>query len=126
MRLGKVYTLSPLVGAMVFAGIFFSGGMLFEWLFRSVVAEEKTPLWWSLALTQAIGCLIAAFLLYLLLDALRRHRRAAEQLNHELRNALQIMAYILHSCDEVQAEQARAAIVRMSYVLREISQQLER
>ena len=99
--------------------------MLFEWLFRSVVAEEKTPLLWSLALTQAMGCLVAAFLLYLLLDALRRHRAASEQLNHELRNALQIMAYILPTCGEVQAEQARLAIARMSAVVREISRQLE-
>ena len=61
----------------------------------------------------------------MLLDALHRHGGASEQLNHELRNALQIMAYILPSCGDVQAEQARSAIARMSLVVKKISRQLE-
>lgn len=78
-----------------------------------------------MAVILGIGCVIAAVLVYRLLDALRRNRAASEKLNHELRNALQIMAYILPTCGEIQAEQARMAIGRMSVVLREISRQLE-
>ena len=67
---------------------------------------------------------ISTFVVYLLLSFTKRQQEALEELNHELRNALQILSYAIPQCDGDTRPKAEAAIESMSSTVRRISQRL--
>jgi len=59
-----------------------------------------------------------------LLTFMHRQQRALEDLNHELRNALQILSYSVDQCDAETRPKAQQAIGSLSDAVRRISQKL--
>ena len=75
-------------------------------------------------LTIGISTAISSFVVYLLLYFMRRQREAVEELNHELRNALQVLSYVIPQCNVETRQQAQGAIEDMSDTVRRVSQKL--
>ncbi len=112
-----------LVGFAVGASIFFSGGVL-DWF----VTREYLPRM-SLILAGAAVALVVGLLTFQILTDIQeryqamvdRLRRIAE-LNHHIRNALQVIAY--HNVPERSEraiQQVNAEVVRIESTLREVS-----
>ena len=112
-----------LVGIAVGAFIFLSGGVL-DWF----VTRQYLPKM-SLMLAGAAVALVVGWLVFQLLTDIReryqamvdRLRRIVE-LNHNIRNALQVIAYYnVPERTERAIQQVNAEIVRIESVLREVS-----
>lgn len=120
----KLKTVHPLAGSLVFAGALLIGRLLLNW----VVSKNQPNLhFWStvsMLLGPVLGTAIAGGVVYLLLAKLRREHQLMEMLNHELRNALQILAYLVPASHAQQREAARDALERITKVMRKISKQM--
>jgi hypothetical protein len=112
------------VGTLLFAVLFFFARLGADWLFRSVIPDHPMPPMWSVLLTIGLGTTIATVVVFYLLRALRRQEHALDELNHELRNALQVLAYVIPSCDAKFAAQAEGAISRMKETVTRVSREL--
>ena len=119
-----VRRIPPWVGAMLFAALFFFARLGADWLFRWAIAGAPMPPFWSVLLTIGFGTAISTTVVYFLLRALHAQDRALDELNHELRNSLQVLAYIIPSCDPAMADQARSALERMTRTVSRVSEQL--
>src|SRR5919204_3820200 len=97
-------------GAVVFAVLFFFARLGVDWIFRWVVAGAAMPPIWSVLVTIGFGTAVSTVIVYYLLRALHAQDRALDELNHELRNSLQVLAYIIPSCDPMFADKARGAL----------------
>ncbi len=97
---------------------------LADWLIHWVIPARPIPPVWSMVITIGIGTVIASILVFLLFSLMNRQQRALEQLNHELRNALQVLSYITHDSDPETRVKAHAAIRTISESVRRISRDL--
>ena len=82
------------------------------------------PPLWTILVTLGITTAISSIVVYLLLTLLQQQQCALEELNHEMRNAMQVLSYAVQQCDGETAPQAEFAIRRMSDTLRKVSQDL--
>ena len=115
---------SPVRGTVLFALGYSAIKFLADWVFRWTIPDRPQPPLWSVLLTIAIGSAIASAVVFLLLTLMQRQQRALEELNHELRNALQILSYSVNQCDEDTRPKAQRAIETLSDAVRRISQKL--
>ncbi len=115
---------NPVRGTVRFAILYFSASFLLDWVFRWTIANNPMPPLWTVVVTNGIGTAISSVVVWLLLFFMKRQREALEELNHEVRNALQILSYAIPQCDEDTRPRAQSAIESMSDSLRRISQRL--
>jgi two-component sensor histidine kinase len=115
---------SPVRGTLLFAVVYSAIKFLADWTFRWRIPDRPEPPMWSVILTIAIGSAIASLVVFLLLTFMQRQQRALEELNHELRNALQILSYSVNQCDKETRPKAQQAIETLSDAVRRISQKL--
>jgi two-component sensor histidine kinase len=116
--------IGPLVGALLFGALHFVVRLGTDWIFRSEIPDYPMPPLWSMLLTQLFGTLITAVVVYYLLATLRAQMFAVRELNHELRNALQVISYIVPQCAPADAEKGRAAVQRLTQALARVSKEL--
>src|ERR1039457_3198555 len=112
-----------LVGFAVGAFIFLSGGLL-DWIVTHQYLPRISLMLAGAAMALAVGLLVFQILTYIqqryqaMLDRLRR----IVELNHHIRNGLQVIAY--HNVPERSEraiQQVNAEVVRIESVLREVS-----
>lgn len=115
---------NPVRGTVLFAVVFAAIKLVADWIFRWTIPEKNAPPAWAIVLTIGIATAIASTAVFLLLTVLRRQEQALQELNHELRNALQILSYSVDQCDGETRPQAQAAISTLSDAVRRISQRL--
>ena len=115
---------SPVRGTILFAIVYSVIKFLADWAFRWQIPDRPQPPLWSVFLTIAIGTFISSVVVFLLLTFMHRQQRALEELNHELRNALQILSYSVDQCDADTRPKAQEAIGSLSNAVRRISQKL--
>jgi two-component sensor histidine kinase len=109
---------------VAFAVVFFGLKLAADWLFRWTIPEKSPPPGWAIVLTIGLGTLISSAVVYLLLRLLKRQREAVEELNHEVRNSLQVLSYVVPQCDETTRQEAQAAISAMSETVKRVSHKL--
>jgi ABC-type multidrug transport system fused ATPase/permease subunit len=115
---------SPLCGTLWFAVAYSLVNVAADWIFRWSIPANPMPPVWSVIVTVAIGTFIASVFVFVLLIFMQRQQRALEELNHELRNSLQVLSYSVYQCDEEVRPKAEAAIGRLSDTVRRVTQKL--
>ncbi len=115
---------NPVRGTVIFACIYFAASFAADGVFRWVIADYPMPPLWAVCTSIGLLTAISTFVVYLLLSFTKRQQEALEELNHELRNALQILSYAIPQCDGDTRPKAEAAIEGMSSTVRRISQRL--
>jgi hypothetical protein len=115
---------NPVRGTIIFAIVYFGASFGSDWLFRWTIGDAPMPPLWTVFVTIGIGTAISSVVVLLLLSFARRQYEALEELNHELRNALQVLSYAVPQCDEETRPTAEGAIESMSSTLRRVSQRL--
>jgi hypothetical protein len=115
---------NPVPGTIRFAVLYFGISFLLDWIFRRAIGQNPMPPLWTVLLSISGATTIASIAVYLLLGFTRRQEEALEELNHSLRNAMQILSYAAQQCDADTAPKAQAAIDEMSDSLRRITQRL--
>jgi hypothetical protein len=118
-----------LLVAAGFAVLMFLCGLALDWvLLRSHEGLEAT-----IAVSDALGGLIAGVLIFKLLQIGReRRQRVAERLqtisdmNHHIRNALQVISFSMHSAtNQKELAEIHEALDRIQWALREILPRVE-
>ena len=120
----EVSRLSPRLGTVIFALAFFAIRIGSDWLFRWFIADAPVPPLWTVFITTGIGTAISSVLVYLLLVSVQRQFRAVRLLNHELRNSLQVLTYMVSNLEPRMAVAAKGSIERLLQALREASKLL--
>ena len=115
---------NPAQGTTAFAVVYFAISVFLDWLLRWVIGQTPVPPMWTVLLSISGATAIASIAVYLLLCFTKRQHEALEELNHKMRNAMQILAYAAQQCDADTAPKAQAAIDEMSQSLRQITQRL--
>jgi hypothetical protein len=115
---------NPVRGSVIFACIYFAANFAADWVFRWSLADNPMPPWWAIFTSIGIVTAISSLVVYLLLSFTKRQHEALQELNHELRNALQILSYAVPQCDGETRPKAEAAIESMSSTVRRISRRL--
>jgi two-component sensor histidine kinase len=115
---------NPVSGTIVFAVLYFGLSAFLDWLFGWRVAEGPMPPLWTVLLSLGAATLISSVAVYLLLSFNRRQQLALEELNHSLRNSLQVLMYAAQQCDADTAPKAQEAIDSISDTLRDVTQRL--
>lgn len=115
---------NPVRGTIVFAIIYAALKFAADWAFRWSIPDKSPPPVWAIVLTIGIGTAIASMAVFLLLTLTQRQKHALEELNHELRNALQVLSYAVDQCDGETRPKAQQAIGTLSDAVRKISQKL--
>ncbi|MGZ4814011.1 MAG: hypothetical protein ACXVZV_01280 [Terriglobales bacterium] len=115
---------NPVQGTIRFAVLYFGISFFLDWLFRWVIGQNPVPPLWTVILSIVGATTIASSAVYLLLCFTKRQQEALEELNHSMRNAMQILSYAAQQCDADTAPKAQAAIDEMSDSLRRITQRL--
>src|SRR3954463_10419741 len=115
---------NPVRGTVLFAVVYAAIKFAADWVFRWSIPDKPRPPMWSIIVTIAIGTAIASAVVFLLLTLMQRQRRAMEELNHELRNALQVLSYAVDQCDTDTRPKAQQAIGTLSDAVRRVSQRL--
>ncbi len=108
----------------MFAAIYAAIKLAADWTFRWSIPDKAPPPVWSIVVTIGIGTAIASMAVFLLLTLTQRQKHALEELNHELRNALQVLSYAVNQCDGDTRPKAQEAIGTLSESVRKISQKL--
>jgi len=120
----RLLSLPPSAGTLIFLVALLGGRLLLNWVVSRVHPHLH---FWSVAsqlLGTVLGSAVARAAVYLLLRSRKKQRELLGMLNHELRNALQVIAYLIPHSEPAYREAARGAIDRMKKVVREISHQL--
>lgn len=120
----EVSRLSPRLGTAIFAVSFFVIRIGSDWLFRWFIADAPVPPLWTVFITTGIGTAISSVLVYLLLVSVQRQFLAVRLLNHELRNSLQVLTYMVSNLEPRMAVAAKGSIERLLQALREASKLL--
>jgi two-component sensor histidine kinase len=115
---------NPVQGTILFALVYFAVSYVLDWTFRWAIAENPMPPLWTILVSIGGATAISSLAVYLLLSFTRRQQQALEELNHEIRNALQILAYAAQQCDSDTAPKAQEAVENLSTTLRRITQRL--
>ena len=110
--------------AAAVALLIFSVGEWLDWL----VMDKLLPFRTMVAADAAVAALAGLLLFKVLADARRRHREMLRhmetiaEMNHHIRNALQVIAYhnVSHPSSGQAVEQVGAAVERIEWALREI------
>ena len=120
----RLLSIRPSVGALVFLALLLGGRLLLNWSIHRI--HPNLHFWSAISqlLGPVLGSTVASLAVYLLLRSQRKQRELLGMLNHELRNALQVIAYMIPHSEPAYREAARGAIDRMKKVVREISHQL--
>lgn len=114
----------PVQGTIRFAVLYFGISFILDWTFRWTIGQNPVPPLWTVIASIGGATLISSVAVYLLLSFNQRQQQALEELNHELRNAMQILAYASQQCDHDTQPKAQAAINSMSDTLRRITHRL--
>lgn len=115
---------NPVRGTILFAVIYAGLKLAADWIFRWNIPDKSPPPAWTIILTIGIGTAIASAAVFLLFTLAERQKKALEELNHELRNALQVLSYAVNQCDGETRPKAQSAIGTLSDAVRKISQSL--
>ena len=115
---------NPVEGTALFAILYFGLSLFLDWLFRWSIGQNPRPPMWTVLASISGATAIASVAVYLLLSSTRRQREALEELNHSLRNSMQVLMYAAQQCDADTQEQAQAAIDNLSDTLRRVTQRL--
>lgn len=120
----KLQLMRPLTGALLFAGGLLGIRLLLNWTISEM--NPRLPFWSALSqvLGPVIGTTIASAAVYVLLRSLHRQRELLASLNHEVRNALQIFAYLIPISDVRYQAAARDALERLKKAVGSISERL--
>lgn len=116
-----LYFVNPKEGTALFAVLFFFARLGSDWLFRWYIPGEAVPPLWAIIATLGFGTVLASIPVYLLLKAVQREHSALSELNHELRNTLQILTYSLPNCDAESQQHLSVVVDRMETMLRRVS-----
>ncbi|MFZ1156673.1 MAG: hypothetical protein WAO10_02750 [Candidatus Sulfotelmatobacter sp.] len=120
----EISRMSPRLGTIIFAVAFFAIRIGSDWLFRWFIADAPVPPIWTVLITTGIGTAISSVLVYLLLVSVQRQVRAVGLLNHELRNSLQVLTYVVSNLEPRMAAVASDSINRLLHALRDASKLL--
>ena len=120
----RLLRLDPVRGTLAFAVLFFTLRLATDWLFRWTIAGNPAPPAWTVVVTIGFGTVLASTAVFLLLSLMKAQREGLEQLNHQMRNSMQVLAYAIQQCDGETAPKAQAAIRDMSDTLRAVSKRL--
>lgn len=123
-KIHRFASFPPFMGTAIFAVMFFFALLGLDWIFHSYLPEMPAPPFWAICIPIGIATVVASGLVYILLERLQAEHHAVETLNHELRNALQIMIYVLPSCDARSNDMVATALRRMSTTLSGVSEEL--
>jgi hypothetical protein len=115
---------NPVQGTVRFAFLYFGISFFLDWIFRWSIGQNPMPPLWTVIFSISGATIIASIAVYLLLSFSKRQQEALEELNHSMRNAMQILSYAAQQCDAETAPKAQAAIDDMSDSLRRITQRL--
>jgi hypothetical protein len=122
----EISRLPPGLATGLFAFAFFAIRIGTDWLFRSYIPGRPMAPVWSILLTTAIEAGVSSGLVYLLLASVQTQLRAVRLLNHELRNALQVLTFTMENLEPGIAEEARGSINRALQALQHASTLLGR
>ncbi len=115
---------NPVQGTIVFAVLYFAVSFLLDWIFRWTIGQRPMPPLWTVLVSISGATIISSIVVYLLLSFTRRQQLALEELNHSLRNSMQVLMYAAQQCDAETQPQAQAAIDNISDTLRNVTQRL--
>lgn len=115
---------NPVQGTFLFALLFFGVSFFLDYLFRWSIAQNPVPPLWTIAFSIGGATTLASVAVYLLLSFSHRQQKALEELNHSLRNSLQVLMYAAQQCDAETAPKAQEAIDNISDTLRDVTQRL--
>ena len=115
---------NPVRGTLYFAIAYSLVKFIADWIFRWSIPDKPCPPVWSIFVTIGMGTLISSAVVFILLTFMHRQQVALEELNHELRNALQVLTYCVQQCDDEIRPKAQQAIGGLSDAVRRISQKL--
>ncbi len=115
---------NPVQGTIVFAVLYFAVSLFLDWLFRWTIGQNPMPPLWTVLVSISGATTIASLAVYLLLCFTQRQQKALEELNHSLRNSLQVLMYAAQQCDDETQPKALEAIDGLSNTLRDVSQKL--
>ncbi len=115
---------NPVQGTIVFAVLYFGASLFLDWLFRWTIGQNPMPPLWTVMVSISGATFISSVVVYLLLCFTRRQQQALEELNHSLRNSMQVLMYAAEQCDADTQAQAQAAIDNLSDTLRRVTQRL--
>lgn len=115
---------NPVQGTVVFAILYFGLSVILDWLFRWTIGQNPMPPLWTVLVSIGGATFISSVVVYLLLCFTRRQQEALEELNHSLRNSMQVLMYAAEQCDPDTQTQAQAAVDNLSATLRQVTQRL--
>jgi len=115
---------NPVQGTIAFALLYFGASFLLDFLFRWSIGQSPMPPLWTILLSIGGATTIASIAVYLLLCFTKRQQEALEELNHSLRNSLQVLMYAAQQCDAETQPKAQEAIDNISDTLRNVTQRL--
>lgn len=107
---------------MLVAVLLFFAGLGMDWLFHGHLSGQPLPPMWMLFIPIALWSLIASVLVYVLLQRLQTEHEAAIRLNHDLRNAMQVLIYVMPRCDSASGKMVADAVARMTATLGDVSE----
>lgn len=115
---------NPVQGTSLFALLFFGLSFFLDYVFRWSIGQNPVPPLWTIAMSIGGATTLASIAVYLLLSFSHRQQKALEELNHSLRNSLQVLMYAAQQCDAETAPKAQKAIDNISDTLRDVTQRL--
>lgn len=115
---------NPVQGTISFAALYFGTSFFLDWLFRWSIGQNPMPPLWTVIASIAGATTISSIGVYLLLCFTQRQQKALEELNHSLRNSLQVLMYAAQQCDAETQPKAQEAIDNISDTLRRVTQEL--
>ena len=115
---------NPVRGTAIFAALYFSISFFLDWLFRWTIGQNPMPPFWMVLVSLTGATSISSLVVYLLLCFNQRQQKALEELNHSLRNSLQVLMYAAQQCDAETQPKAQDAIDNISDTLRRVTQEL--
>ena len=115
---------NPIQGTVLFAILYSGVSFCLDWAFRWTIGQNPRPPLWTVIASIGGATVISSVVVFLLLSFTQRQQKALEELNHSLRNSLQVLLYAAQQCDADTAPKAQDAIDNISDTLRDITQRL--
>ena len=115
---------NPVQGTILFAALYFGVSFCLDWTFRWTIGQNPMPPRWTILVSIGGATVISSVAVFMLLSFTQRQQKALEDLNHRLRNSLQVLMYAAQQCDAETQPKAQEAIDNISDTLREVTQRL--
>ena len=115
---------NPVLGTIRFAVLYFGVSFILDWAFRWTIGQNPMPPLWTVLASIGGATTISSIVVYILLCFTQRQQKALEELNHSLRNSLQVLLYAAQQCDAETQPKAQEAIDSISDTLRDVTQRL--